>query len=442
MEEQTTTGPRFLAPIALAVAVLVASTAAAWFRLSSVQRGTLWAEDGRNFVSDFMTHGFRSSVFEPLDGYLQFLPRVITAIAADSVGPRLLVPTITLLCCLSVGMVSALMYVYGRTMLANPLTPLLLAAVPPLIPTAPRESLGTMNNLHSFTLLLAPFLLAFIPRRFWTSIASAFVVVIVVLTEPQTILFSPLVLRGISNRRKWPLVGGLLVGAAAQLVTAVTAPRAAPTYSAGVHVRAADILLGFITVPLSTTWTAQLSTGQKVASTFGVLPFLIVALLCIAAAVVALVISRGATRWLIPATILGSGTVWAGALLITPANTFLFTQGLAAHIGGFAPTRYATVTSALLLLALVLVADAALRRGRGWRILGVVAVLAVAVPLAANYGTAGPSGRSAGPTVASQVQAARSGCQRKGVVDVKLQQTPDRAPWVTTIRCSYLERAG
>lgn len=53
---------RFSRVGAVSVLILVTSTLVSWFRLGDVQRATLWAEDGRNFVSDFMVDGFWSTL--------------------------------------------------------------------------------------------------------------------------------------------------------------------------------------------------------------------------------------------------------------------------------------------------------------------------------------------------------------------------------------------
>ncbi len=58
----------------MAVLVLALSTAVAWSRLDPVQRATLWAEDGRNFVSEYMVDGLGATLFRPFGGYLQLVP--------------------------------------------------------------------------------------------------------------------------------------------------------------------------------------------------------------------------------------------------------------------------------------------------------------------------------------------------------------------------------
>jgi hypothetical protein len=422
----------------VAVVLAVVAASVAWSRLDPVARGTLWAEDGRDFVSDQTLLGLGGTLFRPFGGYLQLVPRLLAAVSTGVADPAHLAQTVTALSCAVVGGVSSLLWLYGRSVLRTRSAPFLLAAVPSLIPTAPREALGTMNNLHSFLLLLVPFVLVTVPRSWWTSAASALLVVTIVLSETQAVLFAPLLLAGIRQRRKWPVVGAFLVAAVAQLVTAVTFPRPTISYGGTTPVTFADVLVGFVTVPLATVWTSRLDAVASVVGRAGVWPFAALAAVCLATAVAAVVLGRAQHRWLVPATVLGGAAVWAAALLVTPASRFAFTSGVADHVAGFGPVRYATVTSGFLLLALVVVADALWDRGRLRRTAALVIALAVAVPLVVGLHDGGHAGRSDGPTVASQVDEARSTCERTGGPTVTVRQAPDRSPWRTTLACADL----
>lgn len=424
----------------MAVLVLALSTAVAWSRLDPVQRATLWAEDGRNFVSEYMVDGLGATLFRPFGGYLQLVPRLIAATSSTVASPEHLAQTVTLLSCAGVGAVSALLYLYGRTLLRTPVAPFLLAAVPPLIPTAPREALGTMNNLHSFLLLLVPFALLVVPRSWWTSAATALVVATIVLSETQALLFAPLLLVGIRLRRKWPVVAAFLAAGAAQVVTSALFPRPALHYGAATPVTLADVVVGFVTVPLPTVWTTRLDAVAATITAAGMTPFVVLAVVCVGVAVAGIVLGRGVHRWLIAATVLGAAALWSAALLVTPAGAFAFTQGVAEHVAHFGTIRYATVSSGFLLIALVVTADALW--GPGWvrRAAAVVIAVAVAVPLVVNHHDSGHATRSDGPTIASQVPAAREACATDDRAEALLKQSPDRAPWTVTLTCEYLER--
>lgn len=424
----------------LAALVLVLATAVAWSRLDPEQRATLWAEDGRDFVSAYFVDGLGATLFRPFGGYLQLVPRLIAAVSGTIAGPEHLAQTVTLLACAGVGAVSALLYLYSRTVLRTPVAPFLLAAVPPLIPTAPREALGTMNNLHSFLLLLVPVVLLAVPRSWWTSAGTAVLVVAVVLSDTQALLFAPLLLAGIRDRRKWPVVAAFLAAGAAQVATVVAFPRPAISYGASGPVTIADVVVGFVSVPLTTVWTTRLDAVSTMIADAGTAPIVALTVVSVAVAVAAIVSGQAAHRWLVSATVLGAAALWAAALLVTPADGFLFTQGLADHVAHFGPIRYATVSSGFLLLALVVTADAIWGRHRLRRAVAIALAVAVALTLVVHHHDTGHAGRSDGPTITSQVPAAREACASGDRRTVGLRQAPDRSPWVVTLPCAYVER--
>lgn len=341
--------------------------------------------------------------------------------------------------CAGVGAVSAVIYLYARTMLRTVVAPFVLAAVPPLIPTAPREALGTMNNLHSFLLLAIPFALLFVPRSWWSSAATAALVAIIVLSETQALLFAPLLLAEVRSPRKWPVIAAFLGAGIAQSVTFVQFPRSAIDYGTTTSVGLGDVIVGFITVPLSTVWTTRLDVVAHVITHAGIAPFVLLAAACVVAAVIAIILGSGPHRWLVSATVLGAAAIWAAALLVTPAASFAFTQGIADHVAAFGTIRYATVSSGLLLVALVVVADALW--GKSWirRGFALAITMAVAAPLVANFHDSGHARRDDGPTITSQIPAAREECEAGDSTDALLRQSPDRPPWTVTLSCAYLD---
>jgi hypothetical protein len=425
---RTTNTTRLLLVVLVAVVVGVLATTAAWFRIDPVAQASLWAEDGRDFVSEETLLGLGATLFRSFGGYLQFMPRVVASLSDSVADAAHLAQTVTALSCAVVGGVSALLWVYGRTLLRTRTAPFLLAAVPPLIPIAPREALGTMNNLHSFLLLLLPFVLVSVPRSWWTAAGSA-----IVLSEPQAVLFAPLLLLGIPRRRKWLVAAAFVVSSAAQLATTALFPRPAISYGS-TPVTLADVVLGFVTVPVPAVWTARLDAVGAAVSGVGVWPFVVLAAVCLAAAVAGVVLGGTAHRWLLPGTVLGAAVVWSASLLVSPAEGFVFTAGVADHVAVFSPT----VTSGFLLVALVVTADALWGRGSVRRVLAVVLAGAVAVPLVVGFHDTGHNTRSDGPTLPSQVDEARATCERTGGPTVVVRQAPDYAPWLTTLPCGDL----
>lgn len=429
--------PPGLPTVLTAVVLLVVGTLLASLRLTWLEQQTLWAEDGRDFVSDALARPSITTLFAPFGGYQQFLPRVLAWVATSVTGPEHLAPVVTLLACATVGSVSALLFLYSRSVLTSPVLRVLLALVPPLIPTAPREALGTLDNLHTFLLLLAPWAFAFVPRSWWTSAATAVVALVVLLSEAQAVLLLPLLLIGVRSSRKWPVVAAAVLGAVVEVVTIVTAPRLHVDYGPA-HITLADAALGFVTAAVPAAWTWDLTSVAHVIAAAGTLPFLAAAAVGIALAAAGAVVGRWSHRWLIVATVLMAGAVWTGAILITPAPAFAFTHDTAQHVAGFGVWRYTTAASGFLLVALVVVADALVTgRGRTRRVLALVVALTVAVPLVVDVHTP-PSSRDGGPALVTQVEPARVTCRSGGSRTVAVRQQP--ATWVTTLPCAYVTR--
>ncbi|MFZ7088763.1 hypothetical protein [Curtobacterium sp. RRHDQ10] len=428
---------RPLARGVVAVLITVASTAIADARLTPTDRHTLWAEDGRDFVSDALAHGLWGSIAIPLGGYLQVLPRFLAWFATAIAGPEHLAQTVTLLSCLCVGVVSALLWVYSHDRLASPVLRVLLALVPPLIPTAPREALGTMNNLHWFLLLLAPWVFAFVPRTWWTSAATAALALVTMLSETQAALFIPLLLLGIRTPRKWPVVVAVVVGTVAEILTTLTSPRELIDYGPA-HIDAADVAIGFLTVPFPATWTGDLPDVARIYSKVGIAVFAITAAVSIAVVVAAAVVGTRRRLWMIVATVAGAIAVWSAAILISPAPGFDFVPATAEHIASFGVWRYTMIVSGFLLAALVVAADAFLARPRvAMRLLGISVAAAVVVPLVVNVAPL-PSSRDLGPALGTEIPAATEQCAIDPTADVQVGQAPAR--WSTTLPCSYVTR--
>ena len=222
-----------------------------------------------------------------------------------------------------------------------------------------------MNNLHSFLLLLVPVVLLAVPRSWWTSAGTAVLVVAVVLSDTQALLFAPLLLAGIRDRRKWPVVGAFLAAGAAQVATVVAFPRPAISYGASGPVTIADVVVGFVSIPLTTVWTTRLDAVSTLIADAGTAPIVALTVVSVAVAVAAIVSGQAVHRWLVSATVLGAAALWAAALLVTPAQAGSSSRG-ASPTTSRTSARSGTPPSAraCLFLALVVTADAIWGRHR------------------------------------------------------------------------------
>ncbi|WP_157071328.1 hypothetical protein [Curtobacterium ammoniigenes] len=421
----------------IATILFVACTAAAYLRVTPLARHVLWAEDGRNFVSDANVQGFWASLFTPIGGYQQMLPRLLASLATTVAGPTYLAQTVTLLACLTVGAVSALLFILSRGVLQSPVLRILLAAIPPLIPTAPEESLGTLNNLHSYLLLLSPWLFIFVPKKWWSSIGAAALSALILLSETQAILFMPLLLLGVRRPKKWPMIAGALLGAAIEVATYLGTPRV--QYNFGpTHITPWDVVVGYLAVPLAASWTFHLHFIAEVITHVTLLPLIVLAVVMLGLAVVAAIWANSKQRWMIVATTLGSGIIWSAAILVSPAPGFEFAQHTFQDVSGFGVWRYSSVSSGFILAALVLIADTLLQRSlRAPRIIAVAVAVVVALPLVVNWWTP-PSQRSQGTPLAVQVAAAKQQCGTGKTTDPQLVEAPPG--WTLNLTCAYLSR--
>lgn len=421
----------------IATILFVACTVAAYLRVTPLARHVLWAEDGRNFVSDASVQGLWASLFTPIGGYQQMLPRLLASLATAVAGPVYLAQTVTLLACATVGAVSALLFILSRGVLQSPVLRILLAAIPPLIPTAPEESLGTLNNLHSYLLLLSPWLFLFIPKKWWSSIASGALAALILLSETQAIIFMPLLLVGIRRPKKWPIIAGAVLGAVIEVVTFAGTPRV--QYNFGpTHITPWDVIVGYLAVPLAASWTYHLHFIAEVITHVTLLPLILLAVVMLGLAVVAAIWAAPKQRWMIIATTLGSGIIWSAAILVSPAPGFEFAQHTFQDVSGFGVWRYSSVSSGFILCALVLIADTLLQRSvRSARIIAVAIAIVVALPLVVNWWTP-PSQRSQGEPLAVQIAAAQQQCSAGKTKDPQFVESPPG--WIMTLTCSYVRR--
>ncbi len=314
----------------------------------------------------------------------------------------------------------------------------LLAAVPAVLPLAPHEIAGNAANLHWFLLALAPWLLAYRPRSWWGSTGLAFVTLAVVLTEPLTVLFLPLLLLGWSPTRRragrsrhrahsasrsglrpLPVTLAAVLGATAQVVVASTAERrdAATTPP---HV--VDVLAGWLLQPLGGLLRPRVGDVVRAVLDHGwwvlVVPALAVAALLAAAVVVGP--ARG--RCLVLALAGGSVATWTAALWANSVGVPWATPTEA--LVGVLPLRYAAA-SGLLLLSAVATAGGVLVTARGVRVARAARPASASVgrvpwhDRSADTGRVGPVGSGpvgTGPVGSDRVGPAadRSGAGRSG----------------------------
>lgn len=435
------------APLAAVVVGLLA-TALAWHRLGPVTRGTVWAEDGGVFLRERIALGPVDALLHPYAGYVHLVPRLVVDLGYALPAVRY-AQVVSLASCLVVGGVSALVFVLSRDLVRPWPFRLVLAAVPVVLPLAPVETSGNAANLHWYALVLVPWVFAHRSRTTWGAVALAAVAAAAVLTEPQTVLFAPLLLLGWWDRRgrprALPVTVATVAAAAVQVVTAVTHSRTVVPGAPAVR----DLLAGYLLRPVAGAWDPHLGSVLTAVVERGwwvlLVPVAALALVLVAAVVAAPL----RARCVVVAFAVASGVVWTAAGLANGGTGRHWAQPVAS-MAAIAPQRY-DAAAGLLLVSAAVVAAAVLadpdhwspparRTGGPGRLLGALAawtVVTLVVASAVLHVAPDATRRSGGPVWAAQMPAAAEQCRVDPSTEVVRVRT---APWSAPVPCAWLSR--
>ena len=205
-------------------ALLYPATAIAAFLLLWLRRPEalssprLWAQDGTVFYATYLVNGTIRSLFEPNNGFLNVIPRLLTAVvgSTSAVQIPLVFAAISLVgVALSCAFFALPEYRYFlRSDQLRIACCLAFAAVP-----YGYDEVGTLASLSWYACIPAMLLLA-LPRRgyngrpFWFMLGGAILVTLTALSSPALFVFLPMAMfkiyKGTSRVR---IVSGLFVGA-------------------------------------------------------------------------------------------------------------------------------------------------------------------------------------------------------------------------------------
>jgi hypothetical protein len=411
--------------LVFSLAVGVFATLLAWFRLDGRTRGVVWAEDGV-FLQDRLDSGPLVSLVDPYQGYLHLLPRAVVEVAA--LAPvRDYAVAVTGLCCLAVGTVAALVHACSGDIVRTRAARVALGLVTVLVPTAAAELLGNTANLHWFLLWLTPWVLLHRPTTRARGWALGAVTLVVGLSEIQAAMFAPLLLVRRRDRHRWPVVGGLVAGIAAQLVTLAVAGRQASAADEGTP-SLLDLVQGYgLHVFLQMWRPATAGVGDVLVDHGWTLivaasvPFLLVL-----AALVATTRTRD-DLVLALALLAGAAVPFVAGIVLNFRSFLAFDDFAFETLAIFSPLRYAVVPAMFVLAAAVVVAD---RAPRALCALGLAALLGLGL----WHLDAGPTNRSHEPGWAASVERAAETCRRTGAETVEVRTTPET--WEVVLSCA------
>jgi hypothetical protein len=415
-------------PAALAVWVLASGLT--WLRLPAAARDTFWAEDGHQFVADWLHDGGPATLIQGYGGYIHLLPRGITWLVVEFVPISAWASVTTAAACVVTGGVAALVFVFSRDVVAAWAARVGLALIVVLTPLAGMEILGNVANVHWYLLYLTPWLLLATPRSRVGSVLMVLLALAVTLTEPQAILFVPLALwRFLKVPAVRPVVYGYAVGLAAQVLSTLLAGRSRT---------------GGLPPPLSVAegyWAnAALSVFTGNGQWTGWLIFhvgwwvtLVAVLVFTLFGLYAFVFGRPIVRLTVLSLVLGSLVIWCSSYIFNNDANLYYSHFEPERFLDLTLTRYGAVPAMMLASMVPLAVGVLLERRPALMPVAVALVIGLTVVMSLNF-VQRDNHRSGVPWRLA-VDAARAQCLTADpTTDVHTQ--PDN--WVVPVPCARL----
>lgn len=398
--------------VGIPLAVFALAFVAAWFRIPAASRDTFWAEDARLFSArmidtDLMTW----SVFTPYDGYVHVLPHAIAFLLWHvlPIPVALMAQAFTAAACVVAAAVAAGIFLltggWGLSLLGR----LLLAFTTVLVPGLGFEIVGNLANVHWLLLWLAPFVFLARPARWWTASLLGIVAFVILTTEVQAVLFTPLLLWRIADRRRWPMIAGAAVGVVVQAVAVLAGGRsswgeALPTLL--------SVALGYLVqVPLVAV-TGSASAATEIVSYAGWIAAL-AALVPFAACAVWWAWGSRRRALLAVGVFAASVVIWSAGYALNVSSLIDFPRLSDERLREGVPLLRYAVVPMMLLFALVALAVGRVRwatAGRVARIGTVVAIAGCVAAFALGFRHDPGAPRASGPTWTEGLAAAEVAC--------------------------------
>jgi hypothetical protein len=180
--------------VAFAIALELAREAAvsAW--------GTVWAEDGSVFLKDALDEPFLSTLVHPYGGYVHVLPRLIAGVAASAPLEQAAI-VFSVAWAVVISLSALFVYFASAQVFRSKWTRLALSVLVAFLPAAGSELLGNATNLHFYLTYTCFWALVWRSETRGALAARAVVVAAATLSDPLTLLFTPLVVHRTLVRR-------------------------------------------------------------------------------------------------------------------------------------------------------------------------------------------------------------------------------------------------
>ncbi len=354
------TAARWFEP-ALFVVLVVAGTLITWFRVPGDHRDRVWAEDSNIFLGEALDHGPWAVLFNGYAGYQHFIPRLVIAGLFPVLDLERYPVTVFAICAVLTGLTAGAVYWLSRDLVPWQPGRIALGLITVVIPLATQETIGNLADLHTYAMWLAPWLLLYRPRSWWTSAGWAVVTWAVVMTEIQAVFFVFLIFFRLRRRDRlsWPILGGFLVAAAGQVLTAVTVDRGTGNGPLSIP----STLLGWMINTVMPLVTADPVTIRAWVLEHGVMVAVIILIPVTIAAVLALMWGNGDQRLLTIALLLGSAAIYTGSAWANSDVWFMYAEEGLGSIGTLVVNiRYGVASGMMLVSVVPLAAAIAVKR--------------------------------------------------------------------------------
>jgi len=406
-----------------------------WLQLPAGAWDVFWAEDGRTFVGAWLRDPSVGLVFTDYAGYLHVVPRLLTLLVTALLPVSWWAGGVAWVACLAVSGIALLTFVLSRDVVAGDPARVGLALIPLLIPMARLEAIGNVANLHWYLFYLMPWLLLAVPRTRAGAVGLAVVSAAAVLTEPQCLLFLPLVVfvllrdrRWAHRDRRWAVPVGWAVGGVGQVLTMLTHGQR--------HADLADTWSAVLGYAANAAGTTVLPSGGRLAevvSHLGWWPLLLLTGSVVALAGLAWAWGRYEIRVAVVTVALGSMATWAASYFLNDHADYLYgTEGGRPLVP---LVRWGTAAAMLLAAIVPLAADVLLGLGGRYRVAGWIVLIGLIVVMLFWFRRA-DSNRS-GADWQTGLDDARQACTVHPGRPVSIATAPEG--WTVRMACADLD---
>lgn len=401
------------------------------WRIPPRDQGVIWAEDGNVFISQAIQPHAAWTPFQPYAGYLHLLPRLLTEVVVRFFPVSSWANAVTVLACMVVAAVALITFHSAKVACDSVWIRSGWAAIPIFVNVGAIEPLGNFANLHWYLLWLTPWLLikpakSVLEGSFLFAIAAA-----ISFTEIISVLFVPLFLYRLKDKRFWPARAGLSLGLACQAYTTLVFPRAGnPEYD----LDPLSILYGWF---LNTAGPIVYGDSGQVLRqivSFGPMPAILSSLIIVTILLAVFVFGTSTQRWMGGLLVGSSILVWTACILANPAEYLDYAQFTASDwFEYFLFSRYSMVPTMFILAVIPLLGQSISRYAPQ---IPLAVGIGFAVLLASMYFVPGTR-RDGGPVWAEETEKAASFCA-EGYPHYDFATAPEFYKGVVAIQCSDL----